>query len=203
STERWVINREGFDPRPYNQELINRSPGKVLWGPWTLMSGPDVSLVADREKIIRGVVKDADTGKGVAGARVGLVAGDEGNDLFRGLLALPLQTRADAEGRYEIRGALKAKSYLLQVMRDRDSGSLGTTVRVADDLHGYQPLTANLSVMKGVIVTGKIIDKSTGKPVTGYVENAVLNGNPFAKNYPSESAGFVSHPETGKDDTCR
>jgi hypothetical protein len=162
-----------------------------------------VSLVAERERIIRGVVKDADTGKAVAGAKVGLVAGDEGNGIFRGLLALPLQTRADAEGCYEIRGALKAKSYLLQVMRDRDSGSLGTTARVADDMQGYQPFTANLSVKKGVIVTGKIIDKSTGKPVTGYVENAVLNGNPFAKNYPSESAGFVSHAETGKDDTFR
>ncbi|HEY7427080.1 MAG TPA: sigma-70 family RNA polymerase sigma factor [Gemmataceae bacterium] len=203
STERRVINRDGFDAKPYNQELRNRSPGKVQWGPWTMMSGPDVSIVAEREKIIRGVVKDADTGKGVAGAKVCLVAGDEGNDVFRGLLALPLDTRTDAEGRYEIRGALMSKSYLLQVTRDRDRAYLGCAVRVTDDTHGYQPFTANLSVKKGVIVTGKIIDKSTGKPVPGYVENAVLNGNPFVKNYPTDSRGFISHAETGKDGTFR
>jgi RNA polymerase sigma factor (sigma-70 family) len=203
STERRVINRDGFDVKPYNQELRNHSQGKVQWGPWILMSGPDVSIVAEREKIIRGVVKDADTGKGVAGASVWLLAGDEHNDLFRGLLALPLETRADADGRYEIRGALKAKSYLLQVMRDRVRGYLGSAVRVTDDTHGYQPFTANLSVKKGVIVTGKIIDKSTGKPEPSLVENAVLNGNPFVKDYPTDSGGFISHAETGKDGTFR
>ncbi len=206
STERWIVNRDGFDAKPYNQELRNHSPGKVLWGPWIWMSGPDVSIVAEREKIIRGVVRDADTGKGVAGAAVGLIAGGTGNkrdDLFGGLLALPLKTRADAEGRYEIRGALKANGYLLQVVKDRATGYLGCTVRVTDDKPGYQPFMADLTVRKGVIVMGKIIDKSTGKFVHGLVENAVLNGNPFAKNYPTDSQGFISHAETRNDGTFR
>jgi RNA polymerase sigma factor (sigma-70 family) len=206
STERWIVNRDGFDAQPYNQDLRNYSPGKVLWGPWTWMSGPDVSIVAEREKIIRGFVKDVDTGKGVANAAVWLIAsgtGNKRNDQFGGLLALPLETRADAEGRYEIRGVFKAKSYLLQVMKDRATGYLGCAVRLPDDTPRYQPFMADLTVKKGVIVTGKIIDKSTNKPVPGLIEYAVLNDNPFAKNYPTDSQGFVSHAETGNDGTFR
>jgi len=206
SSERWVVNRDGFDAKPYNQDLRNHSPGKVLLGPWTMLSGPDVSLVAEREKIIRGVVTDADTGKGVAGAAVWLIAGGPGNkrdDLFGGLLALPLKTRADAEGRYEIRGTLKAEWHQLQVLKDRAAGYLGCAVRVPDETRGYEPLKADLTVRKGVIVTGKIIDKSTGKSVPGHIETAVLNGNPFAKDYPTDSRGMITHAETGKDGTFR
>jgi RNA polymerase sigma factor (sigma-70 family) len=204
STELWVVNRDGFDPKPYNQELRNHSPGRVLYGPWTMISGPDLSIVAESEKIIRGVVKDADTGKGQPGVKVWLLSSGDDDKLFGGLLALPLETRTDAEGRYEIHGARKMKSYVLQVLKNPTTGYLGNHVRIEDTL-GYQPITADVLVKKGVIVTGKVIDQSTGKPVPGYVRTAVLNGNPFAKGYSIDNKypHMVEHAETGKDGTFR
>jgi hypothetical protein len=53
---------------------------------------------------------------------------------------------------------------------------------------------------KGVIVTGKIIDKATGKAVSGFAEFETLVNNPFAKNYP----GVTNQREnTAEDGTFR
>jgi RNA polymerase sigma factor (sigma-70 family) len=204
STERWVVNREGFDAQPFNRELRDNVPQREFWGAWTMMSGPDLAVVAESEKIIRGVVKDAGTGKGVAGATIWLTASGDREDSFFGLLALPLKTRTDAEGRYEMRGARKLKSYMFQVTKDPAAGYLGSNVRI-DNTSGYQPMTADLTVKKGVIVTGKMIDKASGKSVPGYVQTAVLNGNPFAKEYSinNEYPRIVSPAETGSDGTFR
>jgi RNA polymerase sigma factor (sigma-70 family) len=205
TTERWVINHDGFDARPYNHELNNRSPGKVFYGPWILMSGPDVSLVAEREKILRGMVKDAETGKGIAGATVCLT-GKADHGLLGGLLAYIPRARTDGRGYYEMRGAPKLKAYLLQVMKDPATGYPDKTI-LAEDAIGYQPLTVDITVKKGVIVTGRIIDKSTGKPLPGSVETVILNGNPFAKDYLTEEEyGLITEEDfsqTRDDGTFR
>src|SRR5581483_2469331 len=53
------------------------------------------------------------------------------------------------------------------------------------DTPGYQPVTAEIPVKKGVIITGQMIDQSTGKPIDGRVEVAALVGNPFVKKFPA------------------
>jgi len=203
STILWIVNRDGFDAKPYNQELRTNTPRRVFYGPWTMMSGPDVSIVAEREQILRGVVKDADTGKGVAGATVWLT-GNGDHVLLGGSLALPLKARTDAKGRYEIRGARKMKAYLLQVIKDPAAGYLDSVIRVPDNTFDYQPITADVPVKKGVIVTGKVIDRSTGKPVPGNIDTVILNGNPFAKYISIEHYScMIQNAETGKDGTFR
>ena len=102
-----MVNRAGFDPKPYNEITITTAPkgqerSAVQW----LLYGPDLAIVAEPEKPIRGVVTEADTGKPRAGVEVWLTREQPRIDL----LPLPLWTKTDAEGRYEIRGARKAKS---------------------------------------------------------------------------------------------
>src|SRR5579883_1903544 len=60
-----VVNRAGFDPKPYNQAFLDRIKGMRHgnWR-WWMLSGPDVSVVAQSEKILRGTVRDVDTGAG-------------------------------------------------------------------------------------------------------------------------------------------
>jgi protocatechuate 3,4-dioxygenase beta subunit len=71
----------------------------------------------------------------------------------------------------------------------------------AEDAPGYQPVTADITVKKGVIVTGKMIDQATGKPVRGQVMVVVLQNNPFVKEYPPFT-NFHLRP-TGADGTFR
>ncbi len=196
--EVWVVNRASFDPKPYNQATRDnipkeREPQRLRW----LLHDSEPSLVAEAEKPIHGVVKDADTGKGRAGVVVHLTRNG-------GALVTPnVRAKTDAQGRYEIHGARKAKSYMVEVASDPTEGYMACQVRAADTA-GYQPLAADIRVKKGVIVTGKVIDGATGKSIPGLVEVAVLVNNPFAKDFPEfNSSGLVSLEDTADDGTFR
>ncbi|HJZ93359.1 MAG TPA: sigma-70 family RNA polymerase sigma factor [Gemmataceae bacterium] len=192
-----VVNRAGFDPKPYNEattEKFARSPkeGQVFPLIWKrMLSGPDSTVIAEVEKPIRGVIKDAATGKPRAGVQVRLAR--EGREL----LPFMLRATTDSEGRYEIHGARKAKSYFLEVDGDVTTRHLATEL-LADDTVGYEPVTANFATKKGVIVTGKVIDGGTKKPIPGIVEIGVLNDNAFVKDYPAfDGTSYTVTPDDG------
>jgi hypothetical protein len=66
---------------------------------------------------------------------------------------------------------------------------------------------ADIKVKKGVIVTGKVIDGTSGESLPGFVMAAVLRGNPFVKDYPTFRPLFMSqcdtYGRTGADGTFR
>src|SRR5262249_4480384 len=142
---------------------------------WRL-SGPEPVIVAEAEKPIRGVVKDRDTGKPRAGVTVSLSR--NGNEL-----AVMIWTpKTDAQGRYESHGARKAKAYMVEVSSDPATGHMACQARAADT-PGYGPITIDIGVKKGVVVTGRVLDGMTRKPLPGFVMTAVLSDNPHAKGY--------------------
>jgi RNA polymerase sigma factor (sigma-70 family) len=181
-TSVWIVNRAGFDPKPYNQAFrdhftLANGRKDQRWMERSLLSGPDFSRVVESEKIIRGIVTDADTGNGQAGLEIVLRGYyDEMHPAF-----MP-KAKTDAKGRYEIHGARKATRYLIDSLGDSATGYMPGQMW-AEDKPGYQPVPADLKVKKGVIVTGKVIDRATGKAVPGMAAVAVLAGNPFVKEY--------------------
>jgi RNA polymerase sigma factor (sigma-70 family) len=197
--EEWIVTRKGFDPKPYNQATLDNIPkGMEHFSNHYLLHGPDVAVVAEAEKPIVGIVKDADTGKGRPGVVVKLTRKDQSE-----LQRVIVEARTDAQGHYELHGAQKAKRYMVEVAEDYDKGYLPCQVWAADT-PGYQPVTADITVKKGVVITGKVIDKGTGKPMRGFAMTAVLQNNPFVKDYPTfgESAWFHM-PDTDGNGTFR
>jgi 5-hydroxyisourate hydrolase-like protein (transthyretin family) len=163
-----------------------------------LLFGPDLKAVAEAEKLIRGVIKDHETGQPRAAVRVTLSR--NGNSL----VAVPVSATTDAEGRYEIRGARKsAKGYMVEVPSDTDSGHMACQGR-SPDTPGYGTITIDINMRKGVILTGKVIDKGIGKAIPGIIWVGILQGNPFAKEYPEfgSAASFYSR-YTDADGTFR
>jgi hypothetical protein len=130
-------------------------------------------------------VTDADTGRPRPGVHV--IHSRNGADLMQ----VPLGAWTDTDGRYEIRGAHKSGRYMVEVLGDTATGHMACQ-GWADDSTGYEPITIDLHPKKGVIVTGRMIDEGTGKPVAGYVMIGVPQGNPSVKDYPpfGSSAGF-------------
>src|SRR5262249_495904 len=130
------------------------------------------------EKPIRGVVKDQATGKPRAGVRVTLTRNGGA------LGSVPVSATTDAGGRYGIPGARKSnRGYMVEIASDADTGHMACQGR-SPDSPGYGAIAIDLNVRMGVILTGKVIDQSTGKPLPGVVWVGVLQGNPFAKRYP-------------------
>lgn len=177
-TSVWIGNRDGFDPKPYNQAIFDHVEKRHHMNyRWSILSGPDVIVVAETEKVIRGVVTDADTGKGVAGVMVRLTRDSDE------LVHYPPEAKTDAQGHFEIHGVRKTKRYLLAVDDNKDTGHMPSQVW-AEDTVAHQPIRADIKVKKGVIVTGKLIDGATGEALPGSIMAAVLRGNPFARDYP-------------------
>jgi 5-hydroxyisourate hydrolase-like protein (transthyretin family) len=196
--ELWVVNRAGFDPKPYNQasaENVPRGLGRLRTG-W-LLYGPDLSVVAEAEKPIRGTVTAADTGKPRPGVTVRLTR--NGNNL----VPIIVLAKTDAHGRYELRGARKAKAYMVEVKSDPADGYMACQARAADT-PGYQPVTINVGVARGVVVTGRVIDKSTGKPMFGFAMARPLFDNPFVKDFPEfDSSAWIPTEKTTDEGTFR
>lgn len=205
--ELWIANGEGLDVKSFNAQILNGLKG-MRNEPFRPMAkrfelhDPNVPILAEPEKPIRGVVKDAESGKGRPNVVVRLIVAMRlGEGRFP--LAVPIQTTTDAEGRYELRGVLKAPSYMLEVPSDPSTGHVACRFR-ADDTAGYEPVTANIGVKKGVIVTGKMIDRASGQPVPGFARAHVLINNPFAKDYPEFRCwSDLEKIETSADGTFR
>ena len=180
----FVAVREKFDPAEYNAAVVKNAKGGFGGGkPRWRLYGPDFTVVAEREKLIGGRVFDVDTGKPRAGVQVRLTRTDGDN-----LLQVAPGATTDKDGRYEIHGAKKATSYMVEVEADTKAGYVQAQAHSGDS-SGYDPLTIDVKVKKGVVVTGRLLDKGTGKPVAGFVMAGIPEGNKSVKDYPE----FNSH----------
>jgi RNA polymerase sigma factor (sigma-70 family) len=199
-----VVNRSGFDPEPYNEASRNNIPkGQERYTELQLLNGPDFTVVTEAEKPIRGVVTDADTGKGRPGVPVRLMN-------YGDALVYPvLMAITDAAGRYEIHGARKGKEYVVTITDEVDTGYLLSGEARAADTPGYEPVSIDIPTAKGVLITGRVIDRSTGAVLPARERScvyiAVLAGNPFAKKYllTDRGPGIVSRAFTAEDGTFR
>jgi hypothetical protein len=138
-----------------------------------LVYGAAFDFVGVASRPIRGVVRDKVTGKPIAGSWVfqeyWINPNYEVNPRAKSL--------TDMEGRYELLGLAKAASYNLAV---RPPDGLLYFQRHMDvrDTPGLAPLTADIDMVSGLTIRGKVTDKATGKPVA----QAVVDYRPLYAN---------------------
>jgi hypothetical protein len=134
-------------------------------------------------KSISGVVRDIDTGAPLAGIRV----------LSR--TGVHTWGTTDQDGRYRIDGLSKQPAYqLLASARDSDQPYI-ISQRSVQDSSGYESVTADIAMVRGVVVTGRLIDKRTNRPVQGWVAYAALRDNPHWDRVPGfQSPSGPTHP---------
>jgi hypothetical protein len=111
------------------------------------------------------------------------------------LASIQVAATTDAEGRYEVRGARKsAKGYMVELSSDAATGHMACQARAADT-PGFGPVTLDVAVARGVVISGRVLDGSTRKPMPGYVWARALLGNPFAKDFPEFDSSASFHSE--------
>jgi RNA polymerase sigma factor (sigma-70 family) len=114
--------------------------------------GATFDYLAAPSRLLRGVVRDKATGKPVAGVT-----------LWSNLTTH--RPRTDKEGRYEMLGCPKSATYALY-LEPPDGLHFRIQARVNDTL-GLEPLAADIALPSGIPVRGRVLDKSSGKPVPG------------------------------------
>lgn len=132
--------------------------------PDSFVHGATFTFVCGPSRLIRGVVRDRETGKPIAGVWVG-----EPKSSWR-------KTVTDKEGRYELNGLAKQPKHTLLV-KPSDGQYLHRWIE-CQDTPGFDPVTCDVEMVRGLTVRGKVTDKAAGKPIAG----ATVDYHPLAFN---------------------
>lgn len=165
----YVVVRPGFDPKPINEAVLGRIPAELrIPGQPPELYGTSFDYISTPTRIIEGTVRETDTGKPVSGVQLHALTG-----YGTGVMAV-----SDAQGHYKLIGVPKAKEYSMHAMPPKNTDLLSRSVRHVDD-GGLGTIQHDIELARGVVVTGQILDKATGKGVKGGVRFAPLPDNKF------------------------
>ncbi len=127
-----------------------------LYPQGTQLVGATFDFIAGPTKPIVGVVRLKGSRKPVAGAFVKGV--DPGTHTA-------VTARTDAAGRFRLDGVPKAEFYGIDVDPRQGIDAFLRCSVIINDTEGLKPIEAALEVPPGVVVTGRLIDKLTGRVV--------------------------------------
>jgi protocatechuate 3,4-dioxygenase beta subunit len=150
----WVITRD---------ELV----AGLRTGPYGTYSATFTHHALPSKPIV-GTVRDRATGKPLAGITV---LSSYYNNRW---------ARTDEKGEYRIDGAAKHDKYSVSA---GSAPYLNCTKMDIADTPGLEPLRVDFDLDRGVAITGRLTDKTTGKPVRGYLGYIPLADNPNVKNF--------------------
>ncbi len=153
--------------------------------------GNDCILQPHPSRPIVGTVRDAATGKPLAGVTVA-------SDVFAGRRVAGMRdvlSQTDSQGRYRLVGMPKGKGNEIMAFPNDDQPYLMRHMVVPDD-PGADPVTVDLELHRGVWITGRVVDKATGKPVIARLDYLPFLSNPFARALPEFHDGRVDGDQT-------
>jgi beta-lactamase regulating signal transducer with metallopeptidase domain len=169
------------------------------YGP-TQVFGKDFTYQAAPTKPIVGTVRDAATGKPLAGVRLEL----KGHKF--------IGTWTDAEGKFRLVGMPKETVPVpddqpwnrnrLVVVRNPDQPYFGNEVDIPQTA-GLDPVTLDIKLKRGLWITGRVTDKVTGKPISAIVHYFPYVSNPFVTKDEWRRINEQSHRVTRSDGTYR
>jgi beta-lactamase regulating signal transducer with metallopeptidase domain len=147
--------------------------------------GAEFTVTAKPSRPIVGVVRDAKTKKPLAGVSV---ESDKLAD-YPFVNHRVLKTTTDAEGRYRLIGMPKGKDNRLMILPNDDQPYLMREVKVPDT-EGLGPITVDVDLHRGVWITGRVTEKTTGRPVRARLYYLPFRSNAFAKATPEFGENF-------------
>jgi RNA polymerase sigma factor (sigma-70 family) len=164
-TQLLVVTQGDLDIKAINQAMAQgRSRSGGLYGP-----SFEYIAVRNRNVSIEGTVREAGTRKTVAGATI-QPAG------IAGVSAVTSDTR----GRYRILAPRQAEQYTLYVTPPANTSLIGRWMRLPKGPGSAESIQSDVELPRGVIITGRVFDKMTGKGVEASVSFVALPDNKFA-----------------------
>ncbi|MBO0696882.1 MAG: sigma-70 family RNA polymerase sigma factor, partial [Zavarzinella sp.] len=189
----YVVTRPGLDAGPINKAAHDTIPPALrIPGQPPTLSGSKVEAVLEGTKVIEGTVTDAGTGKPMPGVLVTSGSGYNSQ----------VEATSDQNGKYRLTGLVKNREYLLHTLTrdEKTTPYLMWSARIKDT-EGLAPIRHDIQMTKGIVVTGRLIDRQTGKAVDGNVRFAPLPDNKFVGTKPAydgyASGDHLSRPVEG------
>src|SRR5262249_4302689 len=140
-------------------------------------------------KPIEGVVRDRDSGQPIAGLKLEGMVFEE-----RSRVPAPgVEARTDDQGHYRLTGLPRAPAYRLFVEPGGGKPYLNATFRVAGDTPAFDAVTYDFALKRGIVLRGKVTDKATGRPVSGFVNVYTFQDNPHIDEFPGCRSSYPPH----------
>jgi RNA polymerase sigma factor (sigma-70 family) len=165
----WVLTRNGLDAKPYNEAANTQMPAEFRRkGDVPVLYGPEATIIVEAGKVVEGVVKDLRTGKPLGGFSVSIIFsfGEGAHGL------------TDADGKYRLEGLPQEKDYQVYATPPTGSAYLRRSAG-ATAAPGTGPTRVDIELAKGIVVSGRVIDRQTGEGVQSGVRFAPLAENKF------------------------
>jgi len=151
-------------------------PGFVHPEPRLALYGPEFVHLARPTQIISGTVRDKGTGKSLAGVTVN-------SGVQQGWWENAVYATTDFQGRYRVVGLPKTAKRQVMFFPIEGTPYLPAGFAVPDH-EGLQAITLDVELTRGVVVSGRITDKETGKPIAAGLHYNPLKGNKFFATTP-------------------
>jgi RNA polymerase sigma factor (sigma-70 family) len=179
----YVVTRPGLDAGPINKAAHDKIPPELrIPGQPPMLAGPKADLVVQGTKVIEGTVTDAETGKPMPGVIVTSGSG----------YSSQVTARSDKEGKYRLTGLVKSREYLVHTLtRDEKTTPYLMWSGRIKDTEALAPIRHDIQMTKGIVVTGRLIDRQTGKAVGGSIRVAPLPDNKYFGTKPAYN-GYAS-----------
>lgn len=170
----WIVNRPGFDPAPLNLAARQRMPMQMRRpGMIPQLVGADFRHVLEAGRTIQGTVYTGAEERPIAGATVRTVIGS-GNGI---------STISDDNGRYVLRGVPRHQPpFVLVSPPASQETALMSRRATAPNPTGRANVQLDVELMEGVVITGRLVDPTTGKGVRASVRAVQLPDNEYAKD---------------------
>ena len=134
-----------------------------------VIHGAVFERVAAPSRLILGTVRDRSTGQPLAGVVVAGMAHGSGTNTVR--------TTTDSKGRYRLEGLPQNGRHSIHVSPATGQPHLPSSAETAVR-SGFEPLRLDFGLTRGVLIRGKVTDRSTNKPVLARVHYFAFADNP-------------------------
>jgi RNA polymerase sigma factor (sigma-70 family) len=132
--------------------------------------GPRFDLAVAPGRVIRGVIRDAETGRPVPGARV--LSWKTG----------PPSRLSDVQGRFRLAGQPNIPEHRLEI--DVKGQTYIKVVKVIVNPPGLEPIVVDINLRRGLTLEGKVMNQANGRAVKAVVLYFPFRDNPHLKDYP-------------------
>jgi protocatechuate 3,4-dioxygenase beta subunit len=179
----YVLNRDGPAISTTDPQAMMPAPSRTTY------HARRFEYAAAPTKPIEGVIRDKDTGRPIAGVKLQGMVFEE-----RNLVPSPgVETATDAQGRYRLTGLPKGPAYRLFLEPAEGLPYTKATFEVTADSPGLEPVIFSIQLKRGILVRGKVTDKATGQPVSGYINSYTFADNPHIPEFPGYHSSYEAY----------
>jgi RNA polymerase sigma factor (sigma-70 family) len=173
----WVAVDPAFDPKVVLLDSKKANPFSPYQSISPRLYGPTFDHAAGPCRVIRGRVFDKETKKPLSHVAI---TGRVPSAWYEAAV----YTRTDSAGRYQLTGLPNARCELTFGMVKGDRYLM--LRKTVGPTKGLTPAALDMPMVKGTVVTGRVTDKTTGKPIKGSILYATVSGNKHLADLPGK-----------------